>query len=246
MEQLIFPITKKEAERQGVKYSSQKNKEALFPSQLRELREKKGISQAILARDLGVSKSTIGLYETGDTLPDAKTLHDLAVYFEVSADYLLGLSNIKTNKAHPRVACELTGLSEDAFKVVWAISQQEKNSGNSRLKDAMNEFLSNKKFITLIMELKTCIVESGRLGCKLDNLSSYGEAEFPSDQMELLNYAKEKWGYKWDSGERYYGFGAGFDVVKAEEKRGYSLFSCQNIFMEIIKEISELRIRRLK
>ena len=48
-----------------------------FARSLSLLRQEKGISQETLARDLGVSKSTIGLYETGDTLPDAKTLRDL-------------------------------------------------------------------------------------------------------------------------------------------------------------------------
>ena len=248
MDRLIFPVTKKEADKQGIKYSSQKNKEALFPSRLRELRKGKGkdVSQEALARKLGFSKSTIGLYETGDTLPDAKTLRDLAVYFDVSADYLLGLSDIKTNKTHPRVACELTGLSEEAFKAIWALSSSANKSGNSRLKDAMNTFLSNEKFISLMLELKTCIVESEHVGTELSQLSSYTEDGFPSDAIELLNYVKEKWGYKWDSGEHYYGFSAGFDVVEAERARGYSLYLCQSIFMEIIKEISEAKIREMK
>lgn len=100
MEQAFFPVTRREAERQGIPFSSDANKNALFPSQLKELRERKGISQAVLARALGVSKSTIGLWETGDTLPDAKSLHDLAVYFDVSADYLLGLSRGTKHEYH--------------------------------------------------------------------------------------------------------------------------------------------------
>ena len=139
MERLIFPITKKEAEKQGVKYSSKKNKEALFPSQLRELREKKGISQATLARDLGVSKSTIGLYETGDTLPDAKTLHDLAVYFGVSADYLIGLSNVQSSNPSFRKICEITGLSEKACNNLMDIKHQiENDECHSLHRDANN------------------------------------------------------------------------------------------------------------
>ena len=83
MKTLIFPVTKKEAEKSGTSYSSEANKNALFPTQLRELRKEKGVSQETVARDLGVSKSTIGLYETGDTLPDVKTLSDLAKYYGV-------------------------------------------------------------------------------------------------------------------------------------------------------------------
>lgn len=100
MERMLFPVTRREAERVGIAYSSEANKNALFPSQLRELRKEKGVSQDALSKVLGVSKSTIGLWETGDTLPDAKSLYDLARYFDVSSDYLLGLSKAKKQEFH--------------------------------------------------------------------------------------------------------------------------------------------------
>ena len=111
MEQLIFPVTKKASEKQGGVYSSEANKNALFPSRLRELRKEKGVSQDQLSKELGVSKSTIGLYETGDTLPDAKTLRDLAVYFDVSVDWLLGLATERTTDSDIKKVCKYTGLS---------------------------------------------------------------------------------------------------------------------------------------
>lgn len=125
MERLIFPTTKKEAEKSGIPYSSEANKKALFPSQLRELRKKKGISQETLARDLGVSKSTIGLYETGDTLPDARTLRDLAIYFSVSADWLLGLAKNPTTDADINAMCEYSGLSEKAIGTLHRFSMRD-------------------------------------------------------------------------------------------------------------------------
>lgn len=145
MDRLIFPVTKKEAEKQGIKYSSQKNKEALFPSRLRELREKKGISQEGLARDFEVSKSTIGLYETGDTLPNAKTLHDLAVYFDVSADYLLGLQDTPSTDADVKVICEYTGLSEGAVKRLSDVKNSHPNI------DVYNFLLETKSLLNFIV-----------------------------------------------------------------------------------------------
>lgn len=100
MEQPFFPVTRREAERQGIQYSSERNKAASFPTQLRALREGKGVSQSVLSKALGVSKSTVGLWETGDTLPDAKSLHDMAEYFGVTADYLLGLSTATRGEFH--------------------------------------------------------------------------------------------------------------------------------------------------
>ncbi len=111
MEQMFFPVTQKKAAQSGIGRSSEANKNALFPTQLRNLRKEKGVSQEELSKILGVSKSTLGLWETGDTLPDARSLHDLAVYYEVSADYLLGLSNVKTNDMAVKTICEYTGLT---------------------------------------------------------------------------------------------------------------------------------------
>ena len=123
MEQLVFPVTKKAAEKQGGVYSSDANKNALFPSRLRELRKEKGVSQDQLANELGVSKSTIGLYETGDTLPDAKTLHDLGIYFGVSVDWILGITSVRSLNANMQNAVKFTGLSENALQWVSGINR---------------------------------------------------------------------------------------------------------------------------
>ena len=56
---------------------------------LRELRERKGISQLRLAMDLSLNQNTISRYETGEREADYKTLIALADYFRVSVDYLL-------------------------------------------------------------------------------------------------------------------------------------------------------------
>ncbi len=97
MEKLIFPVTKKAAEKKWTEVFIRRKQKRPVPLTITELRSGRGISQETLAHDLGVSKSTIGLYETGDTLPDAQTLHDLSVYFGVSADWLLGLSDYRDN-----------------------------------------------------------------------------------------------------------------------------------------------------
>lgn len=57
---------------------------------LKELREKKGLTQAKLAEELGFVKSTICQYEKGNREPDYDTLRKLADYFAVTVDYLLG------------------------------------------------------------------------------------------------------------------------------------------------------------
>ena len=59
-------------------------------NRLATLRKQKGLSQAELARLLGLGQSTIAMYERDKRQPDMDTLNRLADFFGVSADYLLG------------------------------------------------------------------------------------------------------------------------------------------------------------
>lgn len=56
---------------------------------LKELREKRGISQLRLAMELSMNQNSISRYETGSREADYATLIKLSDYFNVSIDYLL-------------------------------------------------------------------------------------------------------------------------------------------------------------
>lgn len=57
---------------------------------LKELRSNSKISQQKLADSLGVSRSTVAMWETGASQPDNNMLLSIADYFDVTTDYLLG------------------------------------------------------------------------------------------------------------------------------------------------------------
>jgi immunity repressor protein len=61
----------------------------MFSSKLRELRAKKGLSQAELAKRLGVTQQAVGRWERDKNLPDNDVLKKISVMFNVSIDYLL-------------------------------------------------------------------------------------------------------------------------------------------------------------
>ena len=121
MNQQEFPVTEKEAKKNGLRFSSEENRNAPFPSRLRNLREQRGISQSRLAEEIGVSKSTVGLWETGDTLPDAKSVYKLCQCYHVSADYLLGLSGHPSENADVRALHDVYGLSSAAASELWTL-----------------------------------------------------------------------------------------------------------------------------
>lgn len=62
---------------------------------IKELRERRNLNQEGLAQKISVSQSTISAYEVGERTPDLSTLISLAQFFDVSVDYLIGLSNVK-------------------------------------------------------------------------------------------------------------------------------------------------------
>lgn len=64
-----------------------------FSELLTDLRKSANLSQKQLAEKIGVSQSTIAKLEIGRNEATASTLTKLAQYFDVSADYLLGLSD---------------------------------------------------------------------------------------------------------------------------------------------------------
>ena len=66
----------------------------MFGTNLKKLREDAHLSQEQLAEIIGVSKSTIGMYEQGKRMPNTNTLlKDIASYFGVSIDYLVGFNS---------------------------------------------------------------------------------------------------------------------------------------------------------
>lgn len=66
----------------------------MFGNRIRELREQYEINQQDLARYLKVAKSTLSQYETGSRVPNDDIKKAIAKKFNVSVDYLLGLTDI--------------------------------------------------------------------------------------------------------------------------------------------------------
>lgn len=63
---------------------------------IRELRQKKGITQEEFSQALRVSVQTVSRWENGVNAPDLSVLPQLAAYFKVTTDYLLGLERNDT------------------------------------------------------------------------------------------------------------------------------------------------------
>ena len=66
----------------------------MLSKRLKELRMNNGLKQSDLAKLLSISTSRYGQYETGRRSPDYKLLIQIANFYNVSIDYLLGRTNV--------------------------------------------------------------------------------------------------------------------------------------------------------
>ena len=68
-----------------------------FGERLRELRTEKSVTQETLAKAVGVNQSNIGNWENGVHEPKLTYIVEIARFFNVSSDYLLGLDDQRGN-----------------------------------------------------------------------------------------------------------------------------------------------------
>lgn len=71
---------------------------ATFAERLKELRKSKGMTQEKFAENFFITKSAVSKYENGINTPESKLLQNMADFFEVSTDYLLGRTDDKNFK----------------------------------------------------------------------------------------------------------------------------------------------------
>ncbi len=77
---------------------------------LRELRENLGFMQITVSKKIGISNKVLSNYENNISTPDLQTLILICNFYNISADYLLGLE-IKENQKETRT-------TEDELKVL--------------------------------------------------------------------------------------------------------------------------------
>ncbi|MBQ8396670.1 MAG: helix-turn-helix transcriptional regulator [Clostridia bacterium] len=100
---------------------------AAFPERLRQLREERCMSQRELSAAIHTNHCTIYMFESEKSQPRADTILELCRYFDVSADYLLGLSDVRHAEADaiaPRLEqvyaalFDIRKLAQDAITTV--------------------------------------------------------------------------------------------------------------------------------
>jgi len=101
-------------------------REARFPIFQNRLRELQGkMSNTAFADFLGMSRQTVGFYLNGNRVPDILGLEQIARKCNVSADWLLGLTDTKAIDGELKQVCQYTGLSEDSITCLHVLYNTE-------------------------------------------------------------------------------------------------------------------------
>lgn len=90
-----------------------------FGDKLKALRTSQKLTQQQLADRLGVAKSVVSYYESGDRYPSYDVLVKIAHVFHTSTDYLL---DVKKEKV-----IDVTGLSDEDIAVVRTVAEALKS-----------------------------------------------------------------------------------------------------------------------
>jgi len=97
-----------------------------FGQRLEMLREERNLSQVAVSKMLNIANSTLSLYESDYRKPDYDMLIKLAKFYDVSTDYLLGLSKERKLPARQDRKIHLldvTGVPEEAIKLIDEYAQ---------------------------------------------------------------------------------------------------------------------------
>lgn len=117
-------------------------------SRIKQLRQKRGVIQEILAAELGITQQMLSKYERDITLIKVDILKKIAASFNVTTDYLLGVSDVKRDIKGQMKVNETLDAYYDLVEVykdldpydqemMWSIIQTVKKTSDKRKKDNM-------------------------------------------------------------------------------------------------------------
>ncbi len=134
------------------------------------------------AKRLEMNRQTVDRYYNGDRCPDVPALAHICERMGVSADWLLGLSDVREPSTELRAVCNYTGLSEEAVNRItnnddeWPLSV-----------GALSHLIVSYGFGDVIESYNAFLDLLGKIEHKpaIDNLSSYQQRDDGTIEMNI-------------------------------------------------------------
>lgn len=117
-----------------------------FKDKLKELRKQRSITQEDLAKQIGISKSAIGMYESGQREPNFETLEIFADYFNVTMDELLDRDTQTGYYTDPETA-DIANALKEGDGMLRVLFDAARDLPPEKMKEAANyiQFLKAKQ-----------------------------------------------------------------------------------------------------
>lgn len=143
--------------------------DGVFATRLRDLMKNAKATQQDVAAAVGTTRQAISQYADGSVQPNIEKLYKIANYFNVSADYLLGIADVTASDVDDKAINQMLGLSE---KAISKLKQEDINAY-----DADSEF---REFVNIFADIDTITVD----GLEYDEFYLYQSI------MRFLKYKK--------------------------------------------------------
>lgn len=130
----------------------------IFATRLRAVMADRGTNQTRLSdqiqREQGqiMQRQTISQYMNGQSKPDTERLTLLCRALNVSADYLLGLSDVASPDTDIRSVCDFTGLSEGAVEAIRYLGN--KRDYPDHMLQILSLLISTNEFVKIMFNLE--------------------------------------------------------------------------------------------
>ena len=160
----------------------------MIGERLKQLRIKNGLKQQELANMFGLSSGTISFYESEQRKPDIDFIVAVAKYFDVSTDYLLGLTNA-TDKENIDIS-KVTGLNDFSLTILEQ-SLKETNNAAAEIINTIVGMSSFKMLVNLINDKDIKEVQEDITDSKIKDILTMDKEQQKAILSKLLPMYKE-------------------------------------------------------
>ena len=168
---------------------------------IKELRKQKGLRQEQLAEAMGVSTASVSKWETNQSFPELTLLAELADFFEVSIDTLIGHS-LNADRLAALIGQMENAADDHEEETAAALCEKifRNYPNNDRAVEACADcyyklFVHTDKKVYM----EQCIAQTKRL-------MSLEQGESEKDRLERIHYLANQYGllHQWNTAKEYY------------------------------------------
>lgn len=197
------------------------NLKNLFADRLEDLVENKKkstkTSSKEIAEGIQISESQLSKALYAQTELGISSLANIAEYFNVSTDYLLCLTDLKSSKEDFKTVHKVTGLLDESIKNLYSMNR--KYDGTTYV---LNLMLANPKFSVLLLEMMQYLLDMSNAG--RGPYDDYKEYDTMSKQSMEIDIEEENNPYR---------------IKNKKELEYLHLFKITNMLQNIAKEMKE-------